>query len=144
MDELKPDALKMVRFKPDTLHFEPVALRLRVTRQKYEPVEAFKILMAGLLDVLATRCSSEKGALIGHIKGFAAGPEGSYLRMSALGDGRPADIEGHIAGTPGAIFLTLNIHVFGISVERIEALLIESINEAELLGNSEIFIVNPF
>jgi hypothetical protein len=132
------------RFKKDTFNFEPVALRLRVTRLKNEPVEAFKTTVAGLLDVLATRCLSEKGALIGHIKGFAAGPEGSYLRVSAVGDGRPAEIEGHIAGTPEAIFLTLNIHVFGISAERIEALLIESINEAELLGNSEIFIVNPF
>lgn len=97
-----------------------------------------------MLDVLATRCLSEAGALIGHIKGFAAGPDGSYLRVSALGDGRLAEVEGHIAGTPGTIFLTLNIHVFGISAERIKALLIESINEAELLGNSEIFIVNPF
>jgi hypothetical protein len=143
MDELKMAALRMDRPKKDMLNFEPVALRLRVTRLKNQPVDAFKILVAGLLDVLATRCLSEKEAVIGHIKGFAAGPEGSYLRVSAVGDGRQADVAGQIAGEPDSIFLTLNIHVFGISADRIRALLIESINEAKLLGNSEIFIVNP-
>ncbi|MFH0727697.1 MAG: hypothetical protein V2B19_15320 [Pseudomonadota bacterium] len=136
-------ALNMDKSKKDALNFEPVALRLRVTRAENEPVDVFNAKVLGLIDGLATRCLSEKDAVIGHIKGFAAGPEGSYLRVSALGDGRPVDIEGHIAGEPASIFLTLNIHVFRISADRINALLIESINEAKLLGNSEIFIVNP-
>jgi hypothetical protein len=137
------DELKMDRFKKDTFNFEPVALRLRVTRAENEPVDVFNATVLGLIDILATRCLSEKDAVIGHIKGFAAGPECSYFRVSALGDGRPVDIDGHIAGEPVAIFLTLNIHVFGISADRIKALLIESINEAKLLGNSNIIIVNP-
>lgn len=133
----------MDRSKKDTLNLEPVALRLRVTRAKNEPVEVFNATVLGLIDGLATRCLSEKDAVIGHIKGFAAGPEGSYLRVSAVGDGRQADVAGHIAGEPDSIFLTLNMHVFGVSADRIKGLLIESINDAKLPGNSEIFIVNP-
>jgi hypothetical protein len=126
----------------DVLKFEPVAVMLRLSKSNNESVDVFNSTVDGLVDVLAARCLSEKRALIGHIKGFAAGQEGSYLRVSASGDGRLTDIEGHIAGAPDTILLTLNIHVFGISAERIKNLLTESIIDVELLGKSAISIVN--
>ncbi|MBI5591632.1 MAG: hypothetical protein HY881_14245 [Deltaproteobacteria bacterium] len=126
----------------DALKFEPVAVMLRLSKSHNESVDVFTDTATGLFDTLATRCLSEKHALIGHIKGFATGPEESYLRVSATGDGRPADSQGHIRGAADAIFLALNILVFGISAERIRDLLSESIIDVELLGKSAISFVN--
>lgn len=126
----------------DALKFEPVSLVLQFTKSKNQVVAVFNATVAELIDTFATRCLNEKQALIGHIKGFAAGPEGSYLRVSASGDGRSVDLEGWIAEMADTLLLTLNIHVFGISAERIRALLLESITDVATPEKARISIIH--
>lgn len=126
----------------DALTFEPVATMLRLTKTEKEPGEVFNTMVAGLVEALATRCASEKHTLVGHIKGFSAGPDNSYLRVSVSGDGRPVDLEGAIASDSDSILLALNINVFGISAVQIRELLIESIKDLCVQGKAAIAIVD--
>jgi len=127
----------------DELKFEPYAVRLCLTRPKNSTKAEFSKAVARLAEILASRCLSEKGALIGHIKGFASGSDGSYLHVSVTDGTRPADIEGHIADRPKSIILTLNVHVFGVSAARIKELLIKSLSDPEIEKSALISIVKP-
>ncbi len=127
----------------DELKFEPYAVKLCLTRPKNSPKAEFSTAVACLAETVAGRCLSEKEALIGHIKGFASGSDGSYLHVSVTDAARPADIEGHIAGRPKSIILILNVHVFGVSAARLKELLIESLSNPDVEKNATISIVEP-
>jgi hypothetical protein len=95
------------------------------------------------MERLARRCMLEEGALIGHIKGFAKGPQGSWLRVSITDGRRPAEFEGKIIGRPDRVELALNAHVLGLPADRIKKLLLDSIDEPAALNHVSTALINP-
>lgn len=125
------------------MRLEPYAVKLRMNRSKSSPEDSLNEAIISLLERLAQRCMLEEGALIGHIKGFAKGPQGSWLRVSITDGRRPAEFEGKIMGRPGHVEISLNAHVLGLPADRIKELLLNAIDESAALNNFSTFLINP-
>jgi hypothetical protein len=127
----------------DELGLEPYAVKLRIARPVSVPGAGFGSEVAGFIEAFAKRCAAEENALIGHIKGFAAGQDGSYLWVSVTDPRRFADVEGEIKGDPQSVMLTLNVHVFGLSKKRIKALLTETAADPAVRDRVRISPIEP-
>ena len=119
----------------DGLILEPYSVKLGLGLTTDDAGFSHDRAIIFLIERLAGRCLEQKGAVIGHIKGFASGPGGSWLRVSVTDGRRPADYEGSITGRPEKVELTLNAHVLGLTSERIEQILLEALADLAAEGN---------
>lgn len=115
-------------------HFilEPYTIRLRL--QSNVPCKKISpdSIITSLLHELAKRCMKQKGAVIGHIKGFAQKEgNGSWLKVSVTDDRHSPSLEGGIEDTTECIDLSLNAHVIGIKATFLEVLVTETWLEVE-------------
>lgn len=125
------------------MSLEPYAVKLRMSRLESSPEDSLNEAIISLMERLARRCMLEEGALIGHIKGFAKGPQGSWLRVSITDGRRPAEFEGQLMGLPEHVELALNAHVLGLPADRVKELLLDSMDEAAALNNVSTVLIKP-
>ena len=124
----------------DGLILEPYSVNLCLRLTTEESGFSHDQAVIFLIERLAKRCVAEKGAVIGHIKGFAKGGQGSWLRVSVTDARRPADHEGSITGQPEQVELTLNAHVLGVTSERIEQILQEALSDLAAEGKVDALV----
>ncbi len=109
------------------IKLEPYAIKLKIDRRDAYSSVSLDSVIINLVQELAERCMLEKGAVIGHIKGFVKGPDETWFRVSLTDGRRPAEFEGNTLQTQDSIELTLNVHVIGVTANRVGTLLKDTI-----------------
>ncbi|MDR3562809.1 MAG: hypothetical protein P4N59_15420 [Negativicutes bacterium] len=80
-------------------------------------------LLAEYLQSLAQKCVAEsKTCVVGHIKALALFPDNTYVHVSVVSPTRPASLQGRVPVGCRQLSLSLNVIVYGLEYEQIEAL----------------------
>lgn len=114
------------------------SVKLIISSVEQDDRISLKSVVIFLIQDLGRRCMSEKGAMIGHIKGFGKDKEGGYIKVSHTGQGIPVSCEGSIDDVSGPVEFTINAHLLGVSADRVETLLLETITT--LVNQGEVMI----
>ena len=115
----------------EELNLEPFAMKLHLRPQSGGAASVCETAVFTLVKVLADKCSQEDKAVIGHIKVFAQDDLGAWMRVSAVDAKHAPSVEGGLAEALDHVHATLNAHVLGLSLEKVEKSAMESIEEAQ-------------
>jgi hypothetical protein len=86
-------------------------------------------ILGEYLQTIATRCTSAKKCVIGHIKALVLFQDQGYLRMSVIAANIPASIEGEVPNGCTELELTLNVLIYGLERIVIEKIVYEIATE---------------
>jgi hypothetical protein len=89
----------------------------------------WEAILGEYLQTIATRCTSAKKCLIGHIKALVLFQDEGYLRISVIAANIPASIEGEVSNCCTELELTLNVLVYGLERIFIEKIVYEIATE---------------
>jgi hypothetical protein len=111
------------------LKLEPYTARLRWQTREGMINDELSRLVGEFVDTLARLCDGAGRCLIGHIKGFAALPDGGFIRVNAVSSRMPADVTVHSSEPIGEFTMTLNVLVYGHPADLLQRLTEEAANE---------------
>ncbi|WP_028314332.1 hypothetical protein [Desulfatibacillum aliphaticivorans] len=113
------------------LNLEPFAMKLHLRPTSSGAASVCEAAVLSVVKSLADKCSKENRAVIGHLKAFAQDDQGAWMRVSAVDAKHAPSVEGGLAEALDHVHATLNAHVLGLSSEKVEKLVMESIEEAQ-------------
>lgn len=97
-------------------------------------------VLAAFLDEVGLLCG-KRGAVVGHIKAFAAGAEGAFLRGSLTDIRRAAEVEGGLREKVDSFVLDFNAHVYGLTRDVLADLVLQAAVEVSKRDRVEIRVL---
>ena len=99
--------------------------------------EYFSAQLAEILSNIAGDLEIAACKAIGHIKAVAKADEGGYLMVSVTSTGKTPDIKGRLPARISQLKIALNVIVYGINLNTVEAIVDARFGAAGLMGNEK-------
>jgi hypothetical protein len=105
------------------LNLHPCAVRLTWLSDRPTAGGDWELALRQFIENLGENCISGGASLIGHIKGIATVAGRPCLQLSLVSTNQAVIIDGSVADGTNELRVTLNVLVFGLSAEKISAVL---------------------